>query len=191
MGKKSKAARAKAKAGAAASSGAPSGGGTSGGAMVISSGKKKQNCVRCFGTVRADKGSVCPECSLVYCWRCEKKAFEGCPSSDCVHPIRRCQLCARGDTAIRALAKKEVGPGDLTKLSPLWARFQQYIEEDDTLSLDANCFPKCSDCAVTECFRCLLDSVPRRLLSCGSCGACRCNDCSREKYHSLVDGRRN
>ena len=78
MGKKSKAAKAKAKAGAGDGSSGPkegggTGGGTSGDAMVTSN--KRQNCVRCFGTVKADKGSACPGCSLLYCWRCEKKYF--------------------------------------------------------------------------------------------------------------------
>ena len=91
MGKKSKAAKAKAKAGAGDGSSGPkegggTGGGTSGDAMVTSN--KRQNCVRCFGTVKADKGSACPGCSLLYCWRCEKKYFVPCPNGE-----RRCYAC--------------------------------------------------------------------------------------------------
>ena len=111
MGKKSKASRAKAKAGAGDGSSGPkggggSGGGAAGGAMVTSN--KKQNCVRCFGTVKADKGTACPGCSLLYCWRCEKKSFTACPNgTECVHPIRRCQLCVVGATIFRVLEEKE------------------------------------------------------------------------------------
>ena len=193
MGKKSKAARAKAKAGAA-SSGAPTGGGTSGGAgaMVISSSKKKQNCVRCFGTVKADKGLACPGCSLVYCWRCEKKAFMDCPNgSDCAHPFRRCELCALGYPMLRFLEKKEGGNyvdalGDNTKYALALKRYQQCMEEDDTLSIDVNCFSRCSGCAASECFYCHCDPIARSILSCGSCGTSRCNDCSGENVRNLL-----
>ena len=84
-------------------------GGDSGGAMVTTTSNKRQNCARCFGTVKADKGSACPGCSQLYCWRCEKKAFAVCPNgSECVHPIRICKLCADGNTVIycsRTIAK--------------------------------------------------------------------------------------
>ena len=113
MGKKSKAARAKAKAGAAASSDAPpalgSGGGASGGAMVVSSGgSKSQKCVLCLRTVRPGKGSACPGCSLLYCWRCEKNEFDDCPNgTGCARPIRRCISCIGSSTMVKVLEEKE------------------------------------------------------------------------------------
>ena len=197
MGKKSKAAKAKAKVGVGDGSlgpkgGGGTGGGTSAGAMVTSSGgNKKQNCVRCFGTVKADKGSACPGCSLLYCWRCEKKAFEECPNgSNCVH------LCVENRTFFRVLEEKEgltwlnfrdLAFGDSRTFGQAFARFQQYIEQDETLSIDANACAKCPDCEVRECFRCQRDPTHRRILSCGSCGTTRCAACSRGILDAMLD----
>ena len=185
MGKKSKAAKAKAKTGVAP--GAPSALGTGGGnsvgagAMVISTSSKRQNCVRCFGTVRPDKGSACPGCAQLYCWRCEKKAFEECPNgSECVYPLRRCKLCAEGHT-LRTVLEEE--GADFQK-NP-FERFQRYIVESDALSLRFNYFLQCSDCPASECVRCCRDPILRRLRSCGSCGTSRCHDCNEEKTKEM------
>ena len=194
MGKKSKATKAKAKAGAA--SGAPSTSGTGSGnsvgagAMVIST-SKRQNCVRCFGIVRPDKGSACPGCSQLYCWRCEKKAFEECPNgSECVCPLRRCKVCAEGSTAVRVLEEKEgvkFWRGFQKISADAFERFQQHIEQDDALSLHSNSFLQCYDCKAMECQCCSHDPVLRRLLSCGSCRAFRCGPCARERLDKAYD----
>lgn len=191
MGKKSKAAKAKAKAGAG-DGGGGTGGGGGGGAMVTSS-KKAQKCVRCFGTVKADKGTACPGCSLLYCWRCEKKAFGECPNgSDCVHQVRRCISCSGGVTMLRVLEEKEgvnydVGSDsfDFSTLYDACGRFQEYIEQDETLSIDANGVAKCPDCEARECYHCQVSPIPQRILSCDSCPAYRCRACSRGKLFEL------
>ena len=196
MGKKSKAAKAKAKTGAGdgssgAKGGVGTGGGGAGGAIVTSS-KKAQKCVRCFGTVKADKGTACPGCSLLYCWRCGKKAFGECSNgSECVRPIRRCQNCSDGRTVFRVLEEKEgvdylqMYDGDMTMLFDAYSRFKKYIEQDDTLSIDAYCLFSCSDCSVQECYHCQHDPIPRRLLGCHSCGRTRCSPCSGKKFMEL------
>lgn len=197
MGKKSKAARAKAKAGAASS--APSvqgsGGGTSGGtgAMVASSSSKRQKCVLCFRTVRPDKGSACPGCSQLYCWRCEKKEFDDCPNvrvdgTECARPIRRCVSCIGSSTMVKFLEEKE-GENYCDGVS--FKRFQQremigvgrfkeHIEQDEMIGIDAipllNCTgPGCNpDCDEPECYHCYVDPTPRRLVSCTNVAEC-CN----------------
>jgi hypothetical protein len=67
-----------------------------------------------------------------------------------------------------------------------WYRFQDYIKEDDALSLDANAFLVCEDCCeARECYYCHQDPIPRRILSCGSCSTSRCRDCSEKKFTNL------
>ena len=54
-----------------------------GGGILTSSGggSKKQRCVGCLASLRdLAKAHQCPGCSLLYCWRCEKKTFEECPN---------------------------------------------------------------------------------------------------------------
>lgn len=122
MGKKSKAkqgaaaAKARAKgAGLAAASVAAVTGAANGGAVGI----KKLKCVRCLALLKdLTKAHACPGCSLLYCWRCEKKAFGECPNGEaCAHPIRRCFNCATGVTVVSAL--EEAGRWDDTVMQKL------------------------------------------------------------------------
>ena len=201
MGKKSKAARAKAKAGAGdGSSGSKGGGGTGGGGgggAMVTSNKKAQKCVRCFGTVKADKGTACPGCSLVYCWRCEKKAFDECPNgSDCVHPLRRCGRCVGCDTFVGVMEEKEgVNYRDLFDFKAFedaFGRFEQYIEQDEALSPEALPLVTCTGvgCIAQACYHCCFDPTSRSIVSCinrDECGTIRCMACRNTTYAEVGD----
>ena len=112
MGKKSKKNAAKPKGSASSASGEVGGGGIQGEtslAAIATSGsnKKKLKCVRCFGNIKdTTKAHACPGCSLLCCWRCEKKCFFGCPNdASCATPMRRCWNCIESKTLQSSLNK--------------------------------------------------------------------------------------
>lgn len=182
-------------------------GGTGG---SIGAGSKKLKCMHCLCKIKEGKGTSCPGCSLIFCWRCEKKYFEGCPNGDeCVHKVRRCFKCAGANNALTLL--KEMNqldglPADgertiITKENV--AMLEKRIQADDTLSLDFMPLEICSganNCMVQECYRCTIAThVGTRLLSCVECRKTRCDSCresgaSREAAiaaaQSVVHGRR-
>ena len=206
MGKKSKASKAKAKAKgktapAPSANGHVPNGGNAGivsdasGAMVT--GKKANKCVRCFGTVKAEKGISCPGCSQLYCWRCEKKAFGTCPNGDkCVHPIRRCKRCSAGKTFLDTMKRREElicpepNTEDPTYFRSVGVALQRFnedvIAEDDVLTIDASPVVICTSCGVHECRRCFLDPKPGKIDGCGICTGHLCGACSEEMLQNTI-----
>ena len=199
MGKKSKAAKAKGKAGTAnapASSGAgiDAVGGAPGGSKMTS--KKAQKCVRCFGTVKTDKGISCPGCSQLYCWRCEKKAFDFCPNgTNCAHPIRRCLNCAHGATFIDVMKKREgficpdsadYRPETIDYVNRALVRFtDEVIPQDDALSGDARPTRKCEGCDFHECLPCTSNPKSGRIYTCRRCRCALCIVCAEKKFRAM------
>ena len=154
--------------------------------------KKAQKCVRCFGTVKADKGISCPGCSQLYCWRCEKKAFDACPNGEqCVHPIRRCSDCCRGNTFLDTMKEREgfVLPdiqkdpiAALTATQSAISRFRDVLRlGHNNLSYDAMPVAPCHACTFGECTRCFDDPAHGRIYQCHECNSSLCTDCSAER----------
>ena len=198
MGKKSKGSKAKAKsnANAGGSSTILRGGGiagAAGGAIVPS--KKAQKCVRCFGTVKAEKGTRCPGCSQLYCWRCERKAFGTCPNGDAfVSPTRRCLNCSSGKTFLGVMKKREGLELGKMKSIPSWAwcRLKKYTESDNSFSKHACPFIICpgDGCSISECCCCADDASVRLMYCCvnhDQCSTYRCVDCSKRNFLEVND----
>ena len=114
MGKKSKKQSSAAKqakattpmASASLNSSDPMGCGSAG--DILTKNNAKQRCIECWALLKEGKGTSCPGCSLIFCWRCEKKYFEECPNGDeCVHKVRRCFKCAGANNALSLLKENE------------------------------------------------------------------------------------
>ena len=155
-----------------------------GSGTLISTGKKlKLNCVRCFCNLKdLAKAHQCPGCSLLYCWRCERKCFDGCPNGDgCVHPIRRCLDCIQSATLNRAIGQDvvttESGSYRLTQGEV--ALFQERIRSDDRLGRAAMPFNHCA-CGKAACNDCFVDPAVADLLRCAGpdCVKSRCRPCN-------------
>ena len=203
MGKKSRAAKAKGNTGdanASASSGAGVGaasGGTGHGAAMVTS-KKAQKCVRCFGSVKADKGISCPGCSQLYCWRCEKKAFDACPNGEkCVHPIRRCWNCSHAQTFTNVMKKREgficpdstEDPEQFEYVADAVLRFtNDVIADDDALTNDATPEVACPRCGMRECLNCFRDPKSANIYGCDKCDSFLCGVCSGKELRNTTDG---
>lgn len=91
MGKKSKKQSGGAKdktssnASSVVSGGKDMAGDSMGGGGILASGKK-QKCFRCLASLKEpSKAHACPGCSLLYCWRCERKFFAECPKRHALH----------------------------------------------------------------------------------------------------------
>ena len=155
---------------------------------------KKVRCVSCLALIKDPaKGHACPGCSMLYCWRCEKKSFIRCPNGDnCSLPLRRCDRCVTGRTLSRELhAIGEEPPhhsdGVYFSAEPhTWHRhvFDDIIEKRDDLTLEALPFTTCggsncfgSELSRIECGRCAEGPTTKKLSSCSLCGKARCRSC--------------
>lgn len=208
MGKKSKknpgGAKAKAKAGASstvrdsddagATTDCKGGGGgnlTSGGG----SSRKKQRCVLCCALLKdLSKAHACPGCSLLYCWRCERKAFSACPNADnCARYLERCKYCRVGETMVRELVAAGVSALDIYS-NYIWdpnhrTIYQDIVQQRMDLTDDSwpyamcggnGCFSSASNedlHEMIECFHCASASA-NKLLSCFRCKKFRCRACA-------------
>ena len=215
MGKKSKAkqsgnARAKGTA-STPSSAATDSGVDRGGAVGISSsnaatatGNKKQKCVRCFGNIKdLAKAHQCPGCSLLYCWRCEKKAFGECPNGeDCVTRIRRCEDCANANTAFKVLERLRLGLQTamtrnsegkvlLTDSNSFLDTLGECIKKDERLGPEAFPFGICGamGCRMRGCHACITSPLHDGLMHCNLCHLIRCPKCSAESLFNSSVGR--
>ena len=189
MGKKSKA---KAKAGGGGSTKAspsssssstavvPAAGASIGGNAGVAAVGGKQNklkCIRCLANIKdADKARACPGCSDIYCWRCEKKAFDDCRyRSKCVRPMRRCERCRIGDTVL-ALCERAGLPQALPRIDT--RELQKSLGED--FRLDALPIRICNTdgCGAWECYRCAVSTDDETsLLICCRCFKVKCHSC--------------
>ena len=202
MGKKSKKkAAAKAESGAASGAGGePSDTASAGGgdavaglnpAAITRNKKKKTRCMSCRCLVKdTSKAHACPGCSIVYCWRCERREFQACPNGEiCVHPIRRCGPCTSGFT-LAGIMKTFCSDEDWNAIPPPTEEHvelfeKKYLADRDTAnnqwSVDTLPFQVCGGdgCKESECRRCFTDpSAVRRLMRCFiCCGNARCEGC--------------
>ena len=188
MGKKSKrkpAAAAEARPSAGISSTSSGGGGGDAGKRIV------QKCANCLSSVKdISKGRQCPGCSVLYCWRCERKYFVACNNgADCIHPLRRCMGCAQCGTIRKVLGEKtcdsaacmeEGEDGNFWVTDSSLDAFEECIRTDDRLTAHANPFMYCeaSGCKANECMLCLSDPVTRTLIACSRCDKTRCLDCA-------------
>ena len=185
MGKKSrKSGGAKAKAASNASSAVNGGKDTVGdsgcGGGILASGKK-QKCFRCLASLKEpSKAHACPGCSLLYCWRCERKFFAECPNGmHCIDPTRRCKECTSSRTVKKAISPKDTVPyNDMGKVivsKESLGIFRERICHDN----HALPFVSCGGhgCKEMECYFCFHDVPVSRLLRCISCAKGRCGPC--------------
>ena len=153
------------------------------GGILASSGSKKLKCSRCYGSIKDfAKAHQCPGCSVLFCWRCERKSFEECPNGDmCVCPTKRCNKCSCGitmDTLIGLCEKV-----DEVEVPPerRIAFFEEFIEAEKVkrLTTDAIPFQECGakGCMRYECYHCLMHSANTALFHCVVCQRIRCYDC--------------
>ena len=178
----------------------------------VGTGSKKLKCIHCLCNIKQGKGTSCPGCSLIFCWRCEKKYFEECPNGDeCVKPIRRCSKCADASNAFALLNEMDgidglpaKAKGQATIITKeIFAMLERRVQADDKLSMDFMPRVRCvgsADCRVQECYRCCIAThVSTRLESCVACRKTRCapcrksSDASREAAllaaHNVLIGR--
>ena len=184
MGKKS---RSKAAKSAACRSEQENDASSGSGTVVSSTRIGKQRCVNCCSTLKdISKAHACPGCSDLYCWRCEKKLFEGCPNgSRCAQPMRRCYDCAYGRTMEKQLGEAEKrDDGRLSFSHGAAALFMEHIEKDPRLSVCALPYRSCASegCGSVECFQCLTD--PSKVHALATCSLCHgnplCQNCARD-----------
>ena len=148
---------------------------------------KKTRCMSCRCLIKdTSKAHACPGCSIVYCWRCERREFQACPNGAiCVHPIRRCGPCASGftlDGIMKAFCSDEDGnPPPPEKQVDL---FENFLAVRDTTnnpwSVDTLPLQVCSGdgCKFSECRRCFTDPSVIRMVRCNiCCGNARCSGC--------------
>ena len=174
--------------------------GTGGGILTSTSSGKKQKCIRCLASLKdLAKAHQCPGCSLLFCWRCEKKNFGGCPNGEqCVHPVMKCRNCRGGATMQRELVAAGVlAPNQKMTIEDLWTpnirkAYEEMIKSRVDLSDDSWPGAVCGalDCStygnksveemitLMECIHCALEPSPSKLLSCGRCQKIRCRACS-------------
>lgn len=192
MGKKSKGSKEGAGGGSTGLGG--SGGSTAGAARgAAATSKKAQKCVQCWATVKSDKGISCPGCSQLYCWRCEKKAFEACPNgSKCFHPLRRCIRCVSGTTLTRVVKDADGLHLDHHARMPEeearkhHLRFRQLIDLNDSLTLDAIPGIQCFRCGDTyECAPCADGPETQLIMSCRNRDRCFADICF-PCYHRVL-----
>ena len=216
MGKKSKKqqtggtkAKAKASATSSASGGAAAGVSTScdGNSGILTS-SKKNRCVLCCSLLKdLAKAHACPGCSLLFCWRCEKKNFDGCQNGDrCVRPIRKCSKCRTGITMQRELvAAGALGPNEkLTILdngAPTTRKaYGEILDSRTDLTNESWPYGLCgaiactsySDCktleemiVLMECIHCVSASA-NKLLSCCRCHKIRCRPCANLSSNAVL-----
>ena len=204
MGKKSKS---KAKAGGGSSTkaspslssnstaAAPSAGASIGGTVgaAAGSGKQKLKCIRCLANIKdAGKAHACPGCSDVYCWRCEKKAFDDCRyGPKCVCPMRRCERCRIGDTVLAVYERAglpQTLPGYvLSRLDTKELReFQEALGGD--FRLDALPIMICNTdgCGAWECYRCAVSTCEQTALRvCCRCFKVQCKSCVESQDNAV------
>ena len=203
MGKKSKKNAANPNASVSNASGGVGGGGIQGETgLVATSGSKKLKCVRCFCNLKdLAKAHQCPGCSLLYCWRCEKKAFLECPNGKlCLSPMRRCNACIEGNTSASALieaglefyAEEVQSLKESTKplRAEIDARVVKAVEQNERLSLSALPFLCCggNDCDYWECYQCAKDPWKGKISSCTKCKTNRCTHCLNRELDEYQAG---
>ena len=182
--------------------------GETGGGILTSStgGGKKQRCVLCCALLKdLAKAHQCPGCSVLYCWRCERKfhkqvpSCHKCPNGDnCVRPILRCKNCSLGTTMQRELvAAGALAPNEKMFFTEHWSpalrkEYQAIVQSRADLTIDSWPLLVCgtNDCtshkdksfeemlASMECIHCALGPSSRKLLSCSRCEKIRCNACT-------------
>lgn len=141
---------------------------------------KREPCASCFAPIRDPSKAInCPGCSLIFCWRCEKKYFQACPNgSGCLYPMSRCENCVKGESMRLSFEKThgEILPGDPDDPVRL-QEFSEFVLSDLT---DNKPFLRCGNdaCQTTECAHCF-DSNERSIVHCVSCRKVRCTDCIR------------
>ena len=184
MGKKSKkGAASKPTLGAAKSTGGK-------GAAVGTSASGKSRCAGCCALLKElAKSHLCPGCSQLFCWRCEKKYFDECPNrANCVRQVRRCDFCWNATTF-----KNNCGEGLLVRKGDSKERaehlyisteafklFRENVKKDEALTIDAYPFVFCftEGCKVSECHVCCSGPATSRLVSCSTCYKSRCQSCN-------------
>ena len=148
----------------------------------------KQRCVKCASLIKdTSKAHACPGCSVIYCWRCERKAFEECPNGEgCVHPLRRCRVCASGRSLSSLMEQLPLQGEDGNPPPPeeQVKLFENYLaKRGDTSKWNTDTIPFqiCGGdgCKESECRRCFTDpSAVRRLMRCViCCGNATCEGC--------------
>ena len=175
-----------------------------GGCGILTSGggtsSKKQRCVLCCALLKdLAKAHACPGCSLLFCWRCERKSFASFPNGDrCVRPVVRCESCRLGVTMERELvAAGALGPNEKMTIMDHWApttrkAYREIVESRADLTGDSWPYVVCgaAGCmsysdksfdemlALMECIHCASASA-NKLLSCWRCKKIRCDACFR------------
>jgi len=158
---------------------------------------KAQKCKRCLATVKdIARGEQCPGCSALYCWRCEKKFFQSCPNGpSCVHPLRRCQDCAFGDTMLNVWDNAVNIIPNADDFKTKGVDIVDSLMKHSVVTIDASpirrCGKKgCPTSELKECMRCLNHPDRTNLLKCSGCGKVRCRSCHEAStgscYSSIV-----
>ena len=175
-----------------------------GGGILTSTGgssNKKQRCVLCCALLKdLAKARACPGCSLLFCWRCERKDFNKCFNGDnCVRPISKCTNCRAGVTMERELVAAGVlAPDEETSIADKHGipRIRNAYEKivlsqpdltDDSWPIAVCGAPYCTSYGdeveetlpFMECRHCALGPSRSKLLSCCRCKKIRCDPCSR------------
>ena len=182
-----------------------------GGCGILTSGggtsSKKNRCVLCCALLKdLAKAHACPGCSLLYCWRCERKSFASCPNGDrCVRPVVRCESCRSGDTMERELvAAGALGPNEKMTIAdhgtPATRKAYQEIVDsradvtDDSWPLVVCGARLCTSytdktfeevLALMECIHCA-SAAANNLLSCHRCKKIRCRPCTNRSRRTAA-----
>ena len=213
MGKKSKKKQngaAKAKGGAASSATAVDVAQRSVYGVGIVTGKK-QKCVQCFCNIKPDKIFLCPGCSAIFCWRCEKKKWVECVNhTNCLRPARKCVRCISGVTIGVGLLDANMLPNgsenrivevndavaagsasfaDVSRMVVSIGGVRnmfQLIAEENKLNDASLPFVFCESCDVDECMSCAYSTEggPGVLFSCSVCLKTKCKSCSIVPFKS-------
>ena len=165
---------------------------------------RRQRCTKCVSLIRdAANAAICPVCKDIYCAKCERKTFKGCPmGDDCVAPMRRCVNCLLGkshDKMLRAYDhvrqkaalppsdqdKHNVGVASVAAMSA--TPFFLCSIDSCTTCMCAFCYmmkettdptdPKtniCNLCSRIFCLKCLVRENAKR---CAVCLEIYCGDC--------------
>ena len=197
MGKKSKKKTSDAKPNAEAASAAmPSGASET---VGVGAGSKNK-CVRCFCNLKdTSKAHICPGCTLLYCWRCEKKCFAKCPNGkSCASAsnAKRCCICYEGQSFDKLVEECGDAGGDIDPSIPRERRldlFSGCIASGAINDFTSEVIPfqSCGadDCTAheVECYACLKDTHPRSLVHCVTCSRIRCHSCkNKESKDGLI-----
>ena len=163
---------------------------------------KKQRCISCLALLKdLAKAHQCPGCSLLYCWRCEKKNFGICLNrEECLQPKSRCFECISGKTMAKALhaagiISAEEADCKLFVSQPSSQKaYQSIVDQGNDLTHFS--WPMCGCGGVAcksstekffECIDCAKDvDTVHNLGCCCRCGKLRCPQCLADQPYEDV-----